>query len=263
MEQFREVRQVKKKISLLFCLLTMILVFTGCAKKEEAVEYDKASIEQMIEFLIESCQNMDDESFENWNKGSELQQEFTLLQMGVLFTPESFNSSVESWKAGVEECGEYMGHGDFSYEADADGITVSTLANFAERDAEIVFTFDEKSYLETTTINAKFTLPEILKKAGLNTLLGMGTVFAVLILISFIISLFKYISKFEKGSKKAAEGTKTAAPAAPVAAAKAKETDNLELIAVISAANAAAEGTSTDGFVVRSIRRRPTNKWKA
>lgn len=251
---------MKKKISLLFCLLTMILVFTGCAKKEEAVEYDKASIEQMIEFLIESCQSMDDAALENWNSGSELQQEFTLLQMGVLFTPESFNSSVEAWKAGVEECGEYMGHGDFSFEADADGITVSTLANFAERDAEIVFTFDEKSYLETTTINAKFTLPEILKKAGLNTLLGMGTVFVVLILISFIISLFKYISKFEKGSKKATEGTKTAAPAA---APKAEETDNLELIAVISAAIAAAEGTSTDGFVVRSIRRRPSNKWKA
>ena len=39
------------------------------------------------------------------------------------------------------------------------------------------------------------------------------------------------------------------------------ETDDLELIAVITAAIAAQEGTSTDGFVVRSIRRRPSNKW--
>ena len=39
------------------------------------------------------------------------------------------------------------------------------------------------------------------------------------------------------------------------------ETDNTELIAVISAAIAAAEGTTTDGFVVRSIKRRKTNKW--
>ena len=38
-------------------------------------------------------------------------------------------------------------------------------------------------------------------------------------------------------------------------------TDDLELIAVITAAIAAQEGTSTDGFVVRSIRRRPSNKW--
>ena len=38
-------------------------------------------------------------------------------------------------------------------------------------------------------------------------------------------------------------------------------TEDEELVAVIAAAIAAAEGTTTDGFVVRSIRRRPSNKW--
>ena len=47
-----------------------------------------------------------------------------------------------------------------------------------------------------------------------------------------------------------------AAPA-PVAAAE----DDAELVAVIAAAIAAAEGTSTDGFVVRSIKRRKSNRW--
>ena len=37
--------------------------------------------------------------------------------------------------------------------------------------------------------------------------------------------------------------------------------DDTELVAVIAAAIAAAEGTSTDGFVVRSIKRRQSNKW--
>ena len=37
-------------------------------------------------------------------------------------------------------------------------------------------------------------------------------------------------------------------------------TEDEELVAVI-AAIAAAEGTTTDGFVVRNIRRRPSNKW--
>ena len=45
-----------------------------------------------------------------------------------------------------------------------------------------------------------------------------------------------------------------AAPA-PVAAVPVQEADNSELIAVIAAAIAASEGTSTDGFVVRSIRK--------
>ena len=39
-------------------------------------------------------------------------------------------------------------------------------------------------------------------------------------------------------------------------------TEDEELVAVIAAAIAAAEGTTTDGFVVRSIRRRPSNKWR-
>ena len=38
--------------------------------------------------------------------------------------------------------------------------------------------------------------------------------------------------------------------------------DDLELVAVITAAIAASEGTSTEGFVVRSIMRAPGAKWK-
>ena len=37
--------------------------------------------------------------------------------------------------------------------------------------------------------------------------------------------------------------------------------DDLELVAVIAAAIASYEGTSTDGFVVRSIRKANRNKW--
>ena len=58
-----------------------------------------------------------------------------------------------------------------------------------------------------------------------------------------------------------AEKAATPAPA-PVAPAAPAPADDLQLIAVITAAIAAAEGTSTDGFVVRSIKRRSNNKWK-
>ena len=59
---------------------------------------------------------------------------------------------------------------------------------------------------------------------------------------------------------KAAAPAPKAAPAAPVVEAAAA--DDSELIAVIAAAIAAAEGTSTDGFIVRSIKRRKSNKWR-
>ena len=114
------------------------------------------------------------------------------------------------------------------------------------------------------TVNAQFSLGEILQKAGLNTILGMGTVFAVLIFIAFIIYMFKYISVIENALKnKENKKTEVVSEVTETVAAPAEEAvcDDLELIAVIAAAIAAAEGTSTDSFVVRSIRRRPSNKW--
>lgn len=106
---------------------------------------------------------------------------------------------------------------------------------------------------------------EILKTALIHTLLGMGTVFVVLIMISLIISLFKFIpviqEKFSK--RKTAPAAAAPAPAAPAAKEVEEETDDLEIVAVITAAVAAAMGTtSTDGFVVRSIRRTGGNHWK-
>ena len=47
----------------------------------------------------------------------------------------------------------------------------------------------------------KYSLAEKMGKAALNTVLGMGTVFIILIFISFLISLFKYISIFENKIK--------------------------------------------------------------
>jgi len=69
-------------------------------------------------------------------------------------------------------------------------------------------------------------------------------------------------------SAPAAAPRRAAAPApAAVAAPVVEEASNDdELAAVISAAIAAYEaeaGGSTDGFVVRSIKRRPSNKWHA
>jgi sodium pump decarboxylase gamma subunit len=104
---------------------------------------------------------------------------------------------------------------------------------------------------------------KIFEKAALNTLMGMGTVFAVLILIAFIISLFKYIPKFQEmfAKKKNTAPAAATAPAAKAAPVVEEElVDDSELVAVIMAAiyaSMASEGkaVSKDGLVVRSIRR--------
>ena len=254
---------MKKKISKILCLLMMALLFTGCAKTDETVEYDEESITQVTEFLIEYCNSADEATVEQWKSLSEYSQEYQLMQAGLPFTPESFIGAIESWQAGIDECGAYIGHGDYSFEADKDGLEVTVPVEYEERDAMLVFVFDEDLTLDNMTVNAEYSVGEILKKAGLNTVLGMGTVFSVLIFISLIISLFAYIPKIQAAFQKKPKQTEVAGLAEePMeAAASVQETDDLELIAVISAAIAAAEGTCRDGFVVRSIRRRPSNKW--
>ena len=114
------------------------------------------------------------------------------------------------------------------------------------------------------------SIEEAMAEAGINTIIGITVVFLALLFISFIISLFKYISKFEqmlanrKANKNAAPAPVPAATPAPVAA-PVEETDDLELIAVITAAIHAyeeAQGNVVEGdLVVRSIKKR-NNRWQ-
>ncbi len=120
---------------------------------------------------------------------------------------------------------------------------------------------------EEMVVSAVYSKTELMKQAGMNTLLGMGTVFVVLIFISFIISLFKFLpalfAKKPKIEDLKKEESKPAAPAkaATPAPAAGNLMNDAELVAVITAAIYAAEGqagngaVSKDKLVVRSIRR--------
>ena len=253
---------MKKKISLLLCALMMILSLAGCsAKNDEVSKYNAAQLQDMSEFIITTFASMSAEEFDQFDAISDYQLNYTMMQTGLSISGEDFLGIIASWEAAEVECGEYVSHGEFEFEEKTDSFVISTLAQYEEREAVISFSFNEKSFMESMDVSAKFTMSEILTKAGLNTLLGMGTVFAVLIFLAFLISLMKYIPVIlDKLTKKPAPVVE-APKAAPVVEEVADETDDLELVAVIMAAIAAQEGTSTDGFVVRSIKRRPSNHW--
>ena len=94
---------------------------------------------------------------------------------------------------------------------------------------------------------------EILRAAGIDTLLGMGTVFLILILISIIIWLLGVMTHTER---KGAPPVETAAPTP----APSEPGEDTVLAAVIMAAIKAYQdehnGSETDDtYVVRSIRR--------
>jgi sodium pump decarboxylase gamma subunit len=117
--------------------------------------------------------------------------------------------------------------------------------------------------METTEVT---TIPEAL----VNTLIGMGTVFTVLILISFIIYLMKFIPMLLNRKQEVKRENVQTQPVAdrPVVPEKepervpAQEEDTARLIAVIAAAVAAQMQEETgvpvapDGLVIRSIKKR-------
>ena len=125
---------------------------------------------------------------------------------------------------------------------------------------EIIF---DKDYCVTSiNVNTVLNLGESMERAGVNTLIGMGSVFIMLIVIAIIISLLKFVPMILDGLKgKPVEKTeesldKTIAGIVEREEAQEIVEDDTELVAVIAAAIAASEGAaSTEGFVVRSIRR--------
>lgn len=242
-------------------------VLTGCVTKEN-VSYDEEAIQSSCEnvFALVSSGSVTEEaltSLSEWNQGYLMAS--LESQLGVQMDVDTLVTAIQGWDASLEECGEFIEYGStYEFTATSSKLTVTVPAVYSERRADLEFVFDENLKLDSFTVSAKYSTGEILEKAGLNTVLGMGTVFAVLIFMSFIISLLKYIPMFmDKLSKKKtteeSKETVVAQETMPVATSD----DDTELVAVIAAAIAAAEGTSTDSFVVRSIKRRKSNKWNA
>ena len=176
--------------------------------------------------------------------------------------------AVTSWVSAKKDMGDLVSI-DGSEVTSYDGKEIITNVKITgtNRTAVVELIFKDNPYLtmKSAATNVDFTFGEKMEKAGLNTLLGMGTVFVVLILISLIISCFSFIPKWQAASeaKKQRKTTGTAVDNTVAQIIEKEElSDDLELVAVITAAIAAGTGSSTDEFVVRSIKRVKTNKWQ-
>ena len=146
-------------------------------------------------------------------------------------------------------------------EQKADEVIVNMPLEGDVHNGSVEMIVDRNFHVTSITTNVDLTVSESLQKAGVNTAIGMGTVFVMLIVISFIISAMSVIPKLmEPSEKKKSEETEKAVDKTIANIVEREEseeeTDDTELAAVIAAAVAAFEGSSSsDGFVVRSIRR--------
>lgn len=256
----------------MICMICCIIGLTACGgeetltktqqtRKQEAENYSKEIVHMFADYL---CQGYPFEV-----------QDYTLEEIEYLFSNMEIrvdgyavSKAVSSFRSGLEVIGKVTGTGEAKVKFNGDQIVVELEVQGEKKDAvaEIIVSNDMFFKLESASLNPKSTIGELMAKAGLNTLIGMGTVFAVLILISLIISCFGIIPKLQAAAAKRREAKQTVEQAAGIDNAVAQiaareeesgEAEDLELAAVIAAAIAASEGAaSADGFVVRSIRRR-------
>lgn len=237
-------KQIFKKVSSLCTVLLMmaVLTLTGASAvwAEEVDDTVKQTLITTAEGLTDTIVALGDEDIDNYSKSSDA---FTV-------------SAMSAWAGSKAELGALKERsGEVEVKASDDGYTVTVPASFEKADANFVYVFDGSTGAPSSlTVDVQYSMAETLRRAVMNTIMGICIVFIILIFLSFIIYLFRFIPNPE--AKKKAQAADPAPAPAPVAAPVAEETaDDTELIAVIAAAIAAAEGTTTDGFVVRSIRK--------
>ena len=262
-----------KKFMALVCMIACIFGLTACGSGETLTEYEQYKVENAqqvaTEYMIPLLsQYMDDVRVNDLDEYTAEEIEYMLQsQLGLYVDGNAFTKAIDSFYSAMSSMGTITEIGECSATIDDSQIIVEVEVTGEKKNgtAEIILSNDMFWRLQSAALNPKSGTGELMGKAALNTLIGMGTVFIVLILISGIISCFRFISKAQdNAAKKAAKessasvtGVENAVAQIVEQEAAAEETDDLELVAVIAAAVAAYQGSaSTDGFVVRSIRRR-------
>lgn len=274
---------MKRKLLVLGVMISCLLGLTACDNNEisNSVEGSRYKAEEFNVYSIRKyAEELEDVYFENWYlqgttpKNFEENHYFEIADEHGDDVYTVVSKGYESWYKAVED----IGYNDKN--SLQDDIFVKDTQFYINKEGELcaqnTIQGTKHSAILEVYLNNKFEPTEMgvtvdrsrgekLQKAGLNTLLGMGMAFTILIIISLIISLFPIFigggNKKKKESDK--EITQKAMENATNQIAEQEElTSDAELVAVIAAAIAAYEGSgSTDGFVVRSIRKRNSN-WK-
>lgn len=238
---------MKKKLCLIFCIVSCILMMAGCSLSltKTNKNFNKKTLETNADSFVTSWFSYD---FESAVKSMKEQ------------STEVDEDTVNQYKESIQLKKKYGKQGtkvdtDFTISSDS-ATVVETYTTSSGKKLIFSVTYDEKGQTSSWKVEEYKSLGDKMAKAGLNTVLSMAIVFAVLIFIAIIIAQFKHIGNFQNGAKKEEVKAEPVVEAAPVIEEE-NLVDDLELVAVITAAIAAASETeSADGLVIRSIIRR-------
>ena len=236
----------RMKRFLYLCLFMIVLFALGaCGKKSDITGEMTEQLKKQGEVLLNQLYQMND---------AQLTQVINDTEKGNQ-NQHAFLEGLKSFQSSKKTVGSLQGIDKIDVKLSDGHYVVKIKYTGDKRKSEMTLGFDIKTNNVTVfSITPKYSVAENMEKAALNTVLGMGTVFIILIFISFLISLFKYINIFENKLK-------TKAKEKPViAVADSKNSgenlcDDLELAAVITAAIAEFSGNDVSNLIVRSIKR--------
>ena len=246
---------MKKLFRSIFALLICSFIFTVNVSAATDYGYDKEKVIISVQELVKNLVSMNENELEYYVSNS------------IGWTQSASEVLLEYSKNNT--LGEFKDLGETTFAEDGQMLKVTVVARF------------EKTYLKVTTVLTKISeeiipvemnfklidtnkenMGERMQTALFNAFIGISSVFVVLMLISFIIYLFKYIPKLEEIFKRRNKKSTSISVENTIAQIEEKEelVDETELVAVITAAICAATGTSSDSFVVRSIKKADRKK---
>jgi sodium pump decarboxylase gamma subunit len=288
--------RMKHKILVWALCVSCLLGLTACGQqaevKDNVLDGSRYHPELFKEStIIDYAKYVEDDVFERWFLEGVTPSNFeerTYFDIAMSFDSQTgaldydneyyevMKSGYDSWYKAVNDLGynsldtlrDDLSVSDVKYDLDDDDVLVIDATVQGTKHSALFKIYMGNDFRPTdmgVTVNR--STGEKLENAGLNTLLGMGMAFAILIIISLIISLFPMLFGGNKKKKESDKEIAEKAIESAVTQIADKEEEDLssdaELVAVIAAAIAAYEGSApVEGFQVRSIRR-VNSKWKA
>ena len=183
---------MKQKIKRIFlaALLCMTVILgtltTAYAAKTVSAE-DEAMVRSVAEQVLQSVVTLDDASLDNYAGQAELMGDPVLA------------AGLQSWKQLRSELGPFVSMDSTKVIAVDNGYQANVQITCGERQADVAIGFDDQGKFTRFSFEKVETLSEKLESAFFNMIIGMGTVFAVLLFIAFIISRFKVINVYAEG----------------------------------------------------------------
>ena len=245
--------RTKKKSLFILLLILALASIPGTYVFAAADAPSKDEIEQEVESFLNNIYTVSDEGLET-----------------LRGTDSFYEIVVRSWYEDREITGDFVELVSTEAEDPSNGqIIVNSVAEFENYTSDIVIFFDEKEMRPMNYVmNIRYSMGEKMTQAAQNMAVGLIVVFAVLVFLMFIISLFRF---FAPKKKEDAKEPVPAAAAVPVPAAlsaseqlESGNSNDEEIAAVIAAAIAAAseDAPSPTGYVVKSVKRGARSLWK-